>query len=796
MSGVVRAVLDRQPGRVVRLVAGLSEPERRKLAPELLRLARTELEDLQAVALQVALAGTGTMAEIRRRRHWWYEPEPTIDVLLDRRPTWLPEYADWLLAAPELGDGDWSVVRAFVRAGAIPRPSNPNYLGALVSAGWRDAPDLVAHDPALVDDELWALLRSDTGTQSLRATDPATADRKGWNALFQDLVADGRMPRKRVLDALLDGLAADLSAYRAVWHTRLWKDLAPSPAELSERTDRLRVLLGAAEPPIVGFAVKELLRAKANVPPGDLAPVLTAASKTTVRGALKLLGEQPVVATIALGHPDADIQGEVLDRLERWTLDDATRDGLLRHLDVLAATQRPRAEALLGVALADVDESVEVDVSDIPEAIRAALNFGGDLPDAPVPGEPVLGEPVVPIASIEELAGELGEPWPEDRVLDAVLRFCDQPFPGAAERYPRPGELGMPTLQRLAYAWVNRELAPRHGRQFDEEQRVAQGLAGPLLALPTHVGGWIDPLVLVARMHEHATDSDLTRALKRLAPEHRTEALVAARAVPGRHGALLRCALGGDDVEGDDEAAVAARAVRLPPLIAVAARVRWEVARERWEQDRFIARSHPFKSLLMPDEFPLRRDFAAAGAIERISWNLGSTNNEDYLVVAVLESLIPATEPIAPLPLRLVTLALSSSAAREHLAAVDVLITAIDDGRIDTLPLEDLSRLKPNRLAARLGEVAAAGPLQRAVVRDFLDVAIDAFDTRPGPLLVLFDELCAQTDTGPVWSREHLRTLNHKAAKALVKREHRESDTEDQLALAARVRRARRWVAP
>jgi len=64
---------------------------------------------------------------------------------------------------------------------------------------------------------------------------------------------------------------------------------------------------------------------------------------------------------------------------------------------------------------------------------------------------------------------------------------------------------------------------------------------------------------------------------------------------------------------------------------------------------------------------------------------------------------------------------------------------------------------------------------------------------RPGPLLVLFDEFCAQTETGPLWSRDHLATLSHKTARALVKREHAPSATEAQLALAARVRRARRW---
>ena len=71
---------------------------------------------------------------------------------------------------------------------------------------------------------------------------------------------------------------------------------------------------------------------------------------------------------------------------------------------------------------------------------------------------------------------------------------------------------------------------------------------------------------------------------------------------------------------------------------------------------------------------------------------------------------------------------------------------------------------------------------------------IHRVEARPGPLLVLFDELCAQTGTGPSASRAHLATLKHKAAKALVKRTGDPSEIEAQFALAARVRRAHRWM--
>ncbi len=54
----------------------------------------------------------------------------------------------------------------------------------------------------------------------------------------------------------------------------------------------------------------------------------------------------------------------------------------------------------------------------------------------------------------------------------------------------------------------------------------------PMLALPTHRGGWIDPVVLVERINEHYAsqhvlidDHDLAQAILRLTPDGRSEAL-------------------------------------------------------------------------------------------------------------------------------------------------------------------------------------------------------------------------------------------------------------------------------
>ncbi|MDA0183055.1 DUF6493 family protein [Solirubrobacter phytolaccae] len=761
----------------------------------------------QGKLFYLALLGTASMEQLRR--HAWalscVDDAPAATVLLERRPRWLASWAQWILST-QTAFVKWPLVRDLVRAGAIERPDA--YVPALLRMRWYHDPtplaELLDGDPEFWERDVWELIAYRGDDASQRAADVC-----GWSTLIAARVRE----RDRLLDALLEPLA-DLSAYRAAWHTKLWKALKPTRAERAARADTLRALLGASAEPVVGFALDELVRSGAPIAATDLTPALAATAKKTVRTALKQLDGAPALASIALGHPDADIQAEVLDRLERGPLDDAARGELLRQLDGLAATQRPRAEALLGVALPEAHETVEVDVSGIPAAIRAALNFGGPLPDAPIPGEPVLGEPVTPIATVDALVRELQPLSARDDVLDALLRFCDRPAPTALmERYPEGMGSWLGALDRVGYAWVHRELAapPEYHPEVPPapaEHRAARAAAGPYLALPTHRGGWIDPRALVARLHAHATEDELARAILRLAPEGRAEALAAGgEPLPP----ALRCALGGEPVGGDGPAAVAARAVAgLDPF---AVEVEW--GPDEWESESFEVRVTPLPSAgplrrhveeacgehsvygrvpLDPNAFPGRRELACAAAIREVGWNLDDVRRGE-LGAVVLETLAPATEPLPPLGIRLAVLALGSFAERERLLGADLLIAGIEDGRIDRLPILDAARLKPNRLATGLGNVATAGPLPRALVRAFLD----ATEPRAAPLLVLFDELCAQTHTGPVAARAHLGTLTGsskaaKAARSLLAREGNE-DVES-LVLAARALRAQRWMEP
>ena len=112
------------------------------------------------------------------------------------------------------------------------------------------------------------------------------------------------------------------------------------------------------------------------------------------------------------------------------------------------------------------------------------------------------------------------------------------------------------------------------GRLLELARRVAGGVEGPVLAAPTHAGGWVAPAALVERVARTQAlglkllPIDAALALLRLAPEGRREALDAASAIEGDLARALRFALGAEEgpTRGDRRAA---------PLWVAAARARW-----------------------------------------------------------------------------------------------------------------------------------------------------------------------------------------------------------------------------
>ena len=339
----------------------------------------------------------------------------------------------------------------------------------------------------------------------------------------------------------------------------------------------------------------------------------------------KLNMRMAFAAASALRHESADVQGAALDLIESIGIDAHVSAAIAGAADHVAATHRKRLGTLIshdGAAKRKRASNVVAnrsptlsgsDWSDIDprwrDAVRlnaciAAMRDGGELPalDFDPMGVPRLdpASEIKPIKTLDELidamaraleALDSGDEF--ERILDGLSRLCDQRpsdfesrvaalryraaklnpgeklTPGAAAEIP--SELGL-----LIFAWVDRKVRQARTRDWDDDaepyrflwrrllelaQRVVRGDGGPLLAAPTHRGGWIDPRVFVSRAAAVGMDRDpshrfdLIAALLRLAPDHRPEALSRVRSLPGEMGAAIRFALGdGAKPKGRDSA--------------------------------------------------------------------------------------------------------------------------------------------------------------------------------------------------------------------------------------------------
>jgi hypothetical protein len=121
------------------------------------------------------------------------------------------------------------------------------------------------------------------------------------------------------------------------------------------------------------------------------------------------------------------------------------------------------------------------------------------------------------------------------------------------------------SMAHLVFCWVG-ETSPFTGPAIGSDtgsfymrrclavaKRAAARVSAPLLATPTHAGGWIDPQVLVKRLLEYfwlkiePDNVDFIQALLRLSPDGRLAALDQAANLKGELGEALRFALGADN---------------------------------------------------------------------------------------------------------------------------------------------------------------------------------------------------------------------------------------------------------
>jgi hypothetical protein len=712
-----------------------------------------------------------------------------------------------LLLRNEVGFGSWTLVRRGVREGLIDPPEGDDYIrrlvhgiatgyGALESLG--SVYEALCADPELLEREVWQLFEIDAGSELANAVTWAQKEpgkpAEGWtrgdnrwiNALTR-LAEEGRLDRSRLLDASLDALMRDFRASTVGWYARLHEELEPTREERVERLDRYLALVTSPAPAVVKEGLAALREIEDDVPPDEFARValtpFTQRQKNLSVETLSLLarlakahpderGELLDAATHALAHERADVQERALKLLEQYP-DEAPRASLLSYVEAVSPTLRPRVEALIGVAaLEDEPDAAPVEL-EIREPVQPELTQALVL-------ETRAG--LVPVESVDELielAAALleGQGTGDDceRFLDGVSRLCDQRPPGfdrrtasLAKRSEAGAEwggqaAGAELVAQVVRAWTRRRRARTKvarsrtilgflaGRAEEVGARAARGVARPLLATPTHSGGWIDPAVLdvreqaVGRIFNRPDPLDRLQARLRAFPE--IGPLLYERSVKTEtHRYLARTSR---DVRLSC-AEVPSELGELAPIVAAAGAAEqtgspWYWGVLGWAG--FDALGVRWALTVLPSLPEVAFAGAATAAVEARE---GSAYHHPD---AVLEHALDPHVPLRREAWLATAACLVAKSPEIPRVAVDLLVASVDDGRFDPEALgtelawlidEDFAKV--NRLEAPLRDVVRISRMHAAQVVRTVEATLACLTTRPHGLHALL-EVCVEGAT-------------------------------------------------
>ena len=389
----------------------------------------------------------------------------------------------------------WNLVRGLVRDGLCRRPDDGDalrgYLQLMVSDlnPGRSPPGVdylplsarLLADPDLLDDEIWLLFTVDTNV-----FDNAWAPRDGqspaayesWSDALIRLAAEGRIDRRRLLEASLAGLWTSSSSNVLAGYHKLHTRLAPSADELDAYEALYRELLGQRSGHVVGFALRQLaLIARRRPLAGEatlaaLPPLFALPSKSQPLAALKLVarllkqelpeGELAAAAHAvlreALRHPASEVQQTAAQlccaHAAAWSAEQ--RAALRAVAGELAPLARAQLAALgddaasEGPALpgsADGESAAaspwRVRLQALPSHLRALGGLAGEVdfsrPPPPLAFAltdlPMLTNlpPLLPIASVDALIDSVAHAIETvdsadevERIVDGIARLFDQ----------------------------------------------------------------------------------------------------------------------------------------------------------------------------------------------------------------------------------------------------------------------------------------------------------------------------------------------------------------------------------
>ena len=467
--------------------------------------------------------------------------------------------------------GAWLKGIGFLRLaelhGDLALDHDQRYLTALIGLEPGLQLPLMRADRELREELMWGMLRQEGNrgvslSSSDRSASMGSEQTPGWSRTFEASVNEGLIERDRLLDALLEMLAADLPSGRAGWYSRTLRLLAMTIDEAEARQSTLCALMSSPVGATVTLAVGHLsalaragrldlelfARSCEGALMGSKANAL--AALTILRGGLEVLspgGIEPLLA-IALSFQHAQVQALAIELAS-----DALRSGLLDP----AALGRLLSDAELDPLVADTitlldpghSASDQAGLGPVPEE-----GSGGQAPAAFLPPPREVAD-LVPM-SADDAAGRIGvlaQGAEMGLEYEALLAFLASPEydPSALESlrplvrrlttrrfgYERMlgrllqialdgGEEGARNPLATATTWLESENMPTLMREriIEVAGLLARGQRYHLLATPTDDRGAVNPLVLVRRALENGAASplraDLTQALLRVDVEH------------------------------------------------------------------------------------------------------------------------------------------------------------------------------------------------------------------------------------------------------------------------------------
>ena len=467
--------------------------------------------------------------------------------------------------------GAWLKGIGFLRLaelrGDLALDHDERYLTALIALEPGLQLPLMRADRELREELVWGMLRQEGNRGvSLSASDRSAtmgSERTpGWSRTLAASIDEGLIERDRLLDALLDMLAADLPSGRAGWYSRTLRMLSMTLDEAEARQGALCALMSAPVGATVTVGVRQLsalskagrldlelfARSCEGALMGSKANAL--AALTILRGGLEALspGGLESLLAIALSFPHAQVQGLAIELAS-----DALRSGLLDSAAVGRLLSDAELDPLV-VATLDLLDPGHAATDQADPGLVPEDDPGEQAPAAFLPPPREVAD-LIPM-SADDVSGRVGVLAQGAQMgleYEALLAFLASPeFDPSALESLRPlvrrlttrrfgYERMLGTLLQIALdgggegaenplaagtAWLESENMPALLREriIEVAGLVERGRRYHLLATPTDDRGAVNPLVLVRRALDNGDApllrADLTQALLRVDVEH------------------------------------------------------------------------------------------------------------------------------------------------------------------------------------------------------------------------------------------------------------------------------------